>query len=163
LNNAPLTKVTVVAGQVAPAFAAFSKQHHSVEIINAEYHPLYLDDCDIVFAAVNDHDLSERIHDDARQKGKLVNCADKPSLCDFYLSSIVTKGNLKIAISTNGKSPTVAKRLKEIFTGLLPEEIDDLLDNLHQIRETLKGDFQSKVHELNEITKILAHEKNNQD
>jgi siroheme synthase-like protein len=88
-----------------------------------------------------------------------VNAADKPDLCDFYLSSVVKKGNLKIAISTNGKSPTVAKRLKEIFNNLLPEEIDEVLNNVEAIRNSLKGDFTDKVNQLNELTKGLIEKK----
>src|SRR4029078_13196177 len=115
--------------------------------------------CDIVIAPVNDITTSKRISDDAKQKGKLINVADKPELCDFYLGSIVTKGSLKLAISTNGKSPTIAKRLKEVFNELLPEELDEVLNNVQQIREKLKGDFQNKVQQLNEITKVLVEEK----
>jgi siroheme synthase-like protein len=159
VNNAPKTKIKVVAKQVHPVFAEFSQQYPSIEILTIEYNASYLDDCDIVISAVNNLQLSEQIRNDAKQKGKLINAADKPELCDFYLGSIVTKGNLKLAISTNGKSPTVAKRLKEIFNELLPEELDEVLNNIQQIRETLKGDFQNKVHQLNEITKILVNEK----
>ena len=57
--------------------------------------------------------LHEEIKAMATEKGILVNVADTPDLCDFYLGSIVQKGNLKIAISTNGKSPTAAKRIKK--------------------------------------------------
>ncbi|MFA9206089.1 MAG: hypothetical protein ACEQR6_05375, partial [Burkholderiaceae bacterium] len=46
--------------------------------------------------------------------------ADTPPLCDYYLGGIVTKGNVKIAISTNGKSPTTAKRLREFFEEIIP-------------------------------------------
>src|SRR5205085_2366044 len=81
---------------------------------------------------------------------------DKPELCDFYLSSVVKKGNLKIAISTNGKSPTIAKRLKEIFTDVVPDEMDRLLDNMQHIRNQLSGDFNEKVAKLNEITEVLV-------
>jgi len=81
-----------------------------------------------------------------------VNVADTPDLCDFYLGGIVTKGNLKIAISTNGKSPTAAKRLRQLLEEVLPEEIDDLLDNLNAYRDTLKGDSEYKVKAMNEIT-----------
>lgn len=158
VNNSPNTKVKVVAKQVHTAFAEFAKRFNAVEIITAAYNSSYLDDCDIVISAVNDLQLSEQIRNDARQKGKLINAADKPELCDFYLGSIVTKGNLKLAISTNGKSPTIAKRLKEIFNELLPEELDEVLNNIQQIREKLKGDFQNKVHQLNEITKVLVEE-----
>lgn len=159
VNNAPKTKIKVVAKEVSEAFAALANQFSTIEIITAEYNSFFLEDCDIVISAVNDLQLSELIRNDAKQKGKLINAADKPELCDFYLGSIVTKGNLKLAISTNGKSPTVAKRLKEIFNELLPEELDEVLNNIQQIREKLKGDFQNKVQQLNEITKVLVEKK----
>ena len=97
------------------------------------------------------------MHGDAKAKRKLVNVADKPALCDFYLSSVVQKGSVKIAISTNGKSPTVAKRLKEVLAGLLPDEMESMLENIQLIRETLKGDFEDKVKQLNELTKGLVN------
>ena len=67
---------------------------------------------------------------DAKEKGALVNAASTSELSDFHLSAIVKRGNLKIAISTNGKSPALAKRLKEVFSDALPEQVDDLLDNM---------------------------------
>jgi siroheme synthase-like protein len=160
INNAPQTKIRVVAKEVTDSFAVLASQYKTVEIIIDEYKPAYLNECDIVIAAVNDIATSKQIRDDAKQKGKLINVADKPELCDFYLGSIVTKGNLKLAISTNGKSPTVAKRLKEVFNELLPEELDEVLNNIHQIRNNLKGDFKNKVHKLNELTKVLIEDQN---
>ena len=159
VNNAPATKVTVVAREVFDVFRKEAIKYDTVEIITGAYHPSYLDSCDLVIAAVNDIPTSEIIRNDAKAKGKLINVADKPALCDFYLGSVVTKGNLKLAISTNGKSPTVAKRLKEVFNEMLPEELEDVLENLQQIRNRLKGDFTNKVHQLNEITKVLLDEK----
>jgi precorrin-2 dehydrogenase / sirohydrochlorin ferrochelatase len=158
VNNAPQTKVTVVAKEVFNSFKEEADKYDTVTVIVGGYEPFYLDNCDLVIAAVNDILTSERIRNDAKQKGKLINVADKPELCDFYLGSIVTKGNLKIAISTNGKSPTVAKRLKEVFNELLPDELEEVLDNLQQIRNKLKGDFTNKVQQLNELTKILIGE-----
>ena len=89
----------------------------------------------------------------AHTRGLLVNVADKPSLCDFYLGSVVKKGDLKIAISTNGKSPTVAKRIKEFLNESIPESIDDVLQNMNVIRERLRGNFDYKVRTLNQVTK----------
>src|SRR6185369_3766814 len=105
--------------------------------------------------AVNDIDLAEQIRNDARQKGKLINAADKPSLCDFYLGSIITKGDIKIAISTNGKSPTLARRLKEFFNEVLPDEIDTAVSNLNIIRNNIQSGFKERVKKLNEITASL--------
>jgi siroheme synthase-like protein len=162
VNNAPKTKVTVVAREVFDVFKEEANKYDTIKIIMGDYASHYLDDCDLVIAAVNDIPTSEIIRNDAKVKGKLINVADKPELCDFYLGSIVTKGNLKLAISTNGKSPTVAKRLKEVFNELLPNELEEVLDNLQQIRNKLKGDFTNKVQQLNEITKTLLDKSNTQ-
>jgi len=75
-----------------------------------------------------------------------------PELCDFYMGGIVTKGNVKIAISTNGQSPTMAKRLRQLFEEVLPENINDLVKNLKDFRKTLKDDFEYKVEHLNKLT-----------
>ena len=71
------------------------------------------------------------------------------------MGGIVTKGNLKIGISTNGKSPTLAKRLRQWLEAILPEEIDPLLETLRKYRKTLKKDFEFKVKEMNKITESL--------
>ena len=89
----------------------------------------------------------------------LVNIADTPTLCDFYLGGIVTKGNVKIAISTNGKSPTTAKRLRQFFEEVIPENINDLVLNLNHFRKTIKGDFEEKVNTLNKLTKSMIGTK----
>ena len=65
------------------------------------------------------------------------------------------KGNLKIAISTNGKSPTLAKRMRQWLEEILPEEIDPLLETLRKYEKTLKNDFEYKVKEMNKITESL--------
>ena len=93
----------------------------------------------------------------------LVNVADTPELCDFYMGGIVTKGNLKIGISTNGKSPSLAKRIRQFLECLFPEEIEELLETMCSYRETLKGDFKSKIIEMNKRTKLLLKNKNDKD
>lgn len=156
LINAPATTVRVVAKEVSETFHQLASQHSNVHIIQEAYDPSHLDDCHIVIAAVNDIAMSTIIRNDAKRKGKLINVADKPYLCDFYLGSVVTKGDLKLAISTNGKSPTMAKRLKEMFSDILPEDLDEVINNLHIIRNSLEGDFQNKITELNKITQSLV-------
>lgn len=156
LTNSPETMVTVVAARILPEFAERVAPYKNVRLIHDVYHADYIKDADIIISAVNSIELSEQIRIDAHAKGKLINCADKPELCDFYLGSIVTKGNLRIAISTNGKSPTLAKRLKEFLNDVLPEEIDELLHNLQTYRNSLKGNFENKVQKLNELTKTLV-------
>jgi siroheme synthase-like protein len=160
LNNSPATAIHLVAPDIKEEIYALAKQHSNLELIKKEYAETDLDNIDFVIVAVNYPEVSKQILAEAHKRKLLVNVADNPALCDFYLSSTVQKGNLKIAISTNGKSPTIGKRLKELFNELLPDEIDSLLDNLQAIRNRLKGDFSHKVHELNELTKGLVSNDN---
>ncbi len=156
LLNTPEANVTVVANFIKKEVRQLAFAHQHVQLIQAAYNAEFLNDCDLVIAAVNDLDLAEQIKKDAKQKGKLLNAADKPSLCDFYLGSVVTKGDIKIAISTNGKSPTLARRLKEFFNEVLPDEIETTLSNLHIIRNNIKTGFKERIKKLNEITAALV-------
>jgi uncharacterized protein len=159
LQNSPKTKIRLVATQISDGIKSLAKDFATIQLIERPYQSADMDDADIVIAALNDSSVSEQVSMDAKQKKKLVNVADKPELCDFYLSSVVQKGNLKIAISTNGKSPTIAKRIKEVLNETLPAELDNLLDNMQTIRNKISGDFAEKVKQLNEITKKLTEDK----
>lgn len=159
LQNSPATQITMVAVEFTEPTRNTAIHHENVELIERAYEASDLDDADVIIIAVDDAFASEQIYNDAHEKGKLVNVADKPDLCDFYLGSIVKKGNLKIAISTNGKSPVIAKRLKETFNDLLPGELDEVLNNMEVIRNKMKGDFATKVNKLNKITKVLTINK----
>ncbi|MDR3681218.1 MAG: bifunctional precorrin-2 dehydrogenase/sirohydrochlorin ferrochelatase [Flavipsychrobacter sp.] len=151
LQNSPGTTIKVVGREICSELIRLRNQHH-FEIITAPYETWHLDAADIVIVAVNNKQLSAAIRADAKAFGLLVNIADTPSLCDFYLGSIVQKGNVKIAVSTNGKSPTIAKRIKENLQVWLPDDIDTLLENMNVIRGNLDGDFSAKVKALNRIT-----------
>ena len=160
LGNAPGTAVTVVAKTISEEIKGLAKKHAKVLLHERAFSAADLEEKDIVVIAVNDREVSQFIRDAAKEKNLLVNVADTPDQCDFYLSSIVQKGNLKIAISTNGLSPTAAKRIKEVLNQALPHELDDVIQNLHQVRNKLNGNFEYKVKRLNEITKILVEKEN---
>jgi uncharacterized protein len=156
LNNAPATSVTVVATEIAEGIKSLAENFHRVKLIERAFEPEDLDEKEIVIVAVNDKSTSNYIRVLSKQKKLLVNVADTPELCDFYLGSIVDKGNLKIAISTNGKSPTIAKRMREQLNELIPDEIEGVIQNMHEIRQDLKGDFVDKVRQLDDLTKLLS-------
>jgi len=103
--------------------------------------------------------VNKQIHEDAKAENILINVADTPELCDFYLGGIVTKGNVKIAISTNGKSPTLAKRMRQFFEDVIPDNINDLAENLNEFRKSVKGDFEEKVKTLNNLTKEIVNKQ----
>ncbi len=159
LTNSAHARITVIAKEVSVAVSKMAQAYDGLTILQKPFESIDLDNADIVIAATDDAELNNYVRQSARERKLLVNVADKPSLCDFYLGSIVQKGDLKIAISTNGKSPTVAKRLKEVLNEALPAELDITLQQMNQLRNTLYGDFTSKVKKLNKVTAILVEAK----
>ena len=152
LKNSPNANITVVAKVISEEIRSTVDSRQSTVLLEKPFEASDLENKQLVIAATADKALNEEIYHAAKQKNILINVADTPALCDFYLGSIVTKGDLKIAISTNGKSPTLSKRIREFFEDILPENINDLILNLNDYRNTLKGNFEDKVNALNEIT-----------
>jgi siroheme synthase-like protein len=152
LKSSPLAKITVVAPVIKDEIKALAAERNHVQVVHRAFRVTDLRQKDLVMLATDDPELHHRIRELARKKRLLINVADTPHLCDFYLGSVVTKGNLKIGISTNGKSPTIAKRIREYLEEALPEDTDSLLKNMERIRDRMKGDFAQKVKMLNDIT-----------
>lgn len=161
LKSSPNTNVKLVA-------TFFRDQ--TMEMINKfnlpfkikAYEKVDLNKVNVVIAATDSVEVNKQIYADAKNLGILVNVADTPEYCDFYLGGIVTKGHVKIAISTNGKSPTMAKRLRQFFEAVLPENINDLVLNINDYRKTLKGHFEEKVQAINDLTKDFVKQKQQQ-
>src|SRR5699024_2529759 len=159
LNNAPKAKVTLIGLTISEELRAYVQPFPNVRLLEKAFTKNDLDGIDLVVVGTNSAKINQAIHAQAKEKGLLVNVADTPHICDFYLGSIVQKGNLKIAISTNGQSPTLAKRMRELLTEVLPDEIHSVLYNLRSIRDSMKGDFAYKMKKLNEITSVFLEDK----
>lgn len=152
LKSSPQARVTVVAPVIKEEIRAIASSNHRVRLTERKFRVRDLQHKDVVLLATNDPDLHTRIKALARKRRLLVNVADTPHLCDFYLGSVVTKGHLKIGISTNGKSPTMAKRLREYLETAIPDDTHDLLNKMELVRSRMKGDLAEKVKMLNELT-----------
>lgn len=152
LKSSSHAGITLVAGTIKAEIKSLATQHNNLTLVERDFEWSDLDNKNIVILATDNIELHTEIYALARERKILINVADTPSLCDFYLGAVVTKGNLKLGISTNGKSPTMAKRIREFFEEVLPESTDDLVNNMHAVRTRIKGDFALKVHVLNEIT-----------
>ncbi|MEI9921642.1 MAG: bifunctional precorrin-2 dehydrogenase/sirohydrochlorin ferrochelatase [Bacteroidota bacterium] len=153
LKNSPNAKVLLVAREIHPEIKSLADKHPFVQLEERNFKLWDLWSANLIILATNNRSTNEQILKFAKARGLLVNVADTPELCDFYLGSVVTKGQLKVGISTNGKSPTIAKRFREFLEEAIPEDTDQLLDNMNNIREKVKGDLQDKVKALNEVTK----------
>jgi precorrin-2 dehydrogenase/sirohydrochlorin ferrochelatase len=152
LKNSPQAKVSLVARTIHEPIKKLAEQYPNVSLSERNFKLWDLWNKDLLILATDSRNLHETIRKFARSRRLLINVADTPDLCDFYLGSVVTKGNLKIGVSTNGKSPTISKRIREYLEEAIPEETNELLDNMSKIRDQIKGDFNQKVKVLNEVT-----------
>jgi len=154
LKSSPDAKVTIVSPMFRDGTLALAKSF-DVELIHDSYNDSYLKGKHMVIATTDVPDINVAVYNACKARHILVNVADNPPYCDFYMGGIVTRGHVKIAISTIGQSPTTAKRLRQFFEDVIPEDVDNLVQNLNEFRKTIKGDFEQKVQTLNEFTKGL--------
>lgn len=154
-ENSPGAKVRIVAKEINPQVREFIRER-SISFAERPFRVRDLEEVNLAIVAINDKSVSKAIQEACAGKRILTNVADTPELCDFYLGSIARRGHLKIAVSTNGKSPTIAKRVRDVLKASIPAEIDDVLDNMQKIRNDLKGNFSEKVRILNDLTSVMA-------
>jgi precorrin-2 dehydrogenase / sirohydrochlorin ferrochelatase len=155
--------VIVVGKALTPGLETMKKEGR-INHIDADYDKAFIDDAFLVIGATDRDDVNAEISRDGREKGILVNIVDDPDKCDFVLPSLLKQGDLLIAISTGGKSPALAKKLREDMEQLFGTEYQTLLEVMGQLREKLvvKGRssdenrrlFESVVH-----SDILQHIK----
>lgn len=156
MKSSPNARIRILATWFSDEVSELAKKFpDTVQMVTKAFEPTDIEDADLVVAATNFHDVNMEVYKAAKERNRIINVADTPDLCDFYMGSIVTRGDLKVAISTNGKSPTFSKRFRQLLEEILPNETSELLDNLKVFRDQLKGDFEQKVKDLNDLTKTL--------
>jgi precorrin-2 dehydrogenase/sirohydrochlorin ferrochelatase len=92
----------------------------------------------IVIAATNDSKVQRAVSEEAERHGILCNVVDNPERCNFYMPAIVERGDLKIAISTSGRSPSLAGKLREYLDEAFPENAADLTQIVSLLRSRLR-------------------------
>jgi precorrin-2 dehydrogenase/sirohydrochlorin ferrochelatase len=105
-------RIRVVSIEAGPAVREWAREGK----IELEVRSFQADDLDGAFLAVvatSSRSLNERVYDEAQRRGVLCNVVDVPDLCDFYYPSIVRRGDLQIAVSTSGQSPSLAQKIRQ--------------------------------------------------
>jgi precorrin-2 dehydrogenase / sirohydrochlorin ferrochelatase len=129
-------RVTVVSPEVTAELSQLGQQGR-IRIALRDYRTDDLASAFLVIGATDDRGLNRRVHRDAETARRLCNIADQPDLCNFVLPSIVTQGDLIIAISTSGRSPAFAKHLRRRLQKEFGPEYGRLLDLMGAVRRRL--------------------------
>jgi precorrin-2 dehydrogenase/sirohydrochlorin ferrochelatase len=109
----------------------------SITLKNRSYRTADLGGIFLVIGATDNETLNRKISADADKRNLLCNIADRPEVCNFILPSIVHRGDLVITISTSGKSPALAKKLRKTLEAQFGDEYNDLLALMGAIRKKL--------------------------
>ena len=128
--------VRVVAPKVSEAIDRWIAERNVVWH-GREFAPADVADADIVFAATGRAEIDRAVAAAARQARVLVNAVDDPAFCDFYMPAVVRRGDLQIAISTNGHSPALAQQLRQHlesqFEAAWAERLSELGERRRQV------------------------------
>jgi precorrin-2 dehydrogenase/sirohydrochlorin ferrochelatase len=158
-------RVVVIGRTLTPTLEVMIKDS-LIDWIEGDYDEAHLQDAFLVIGATDKEAVNARISEDARKKGIMVNIVDDPEKCDFILPSLFQRGDLTVAISTGGKSPALAKKMREELEGIYGPEYLGLLNLLGEIREKIKArgtssDDNKRLFEALVNSDILQHIREN--
>ena len=129
-------RVTVVSPDPTPRLKKLAAEG-AIQLKERSYKCADIHKMFLVIGATDDENLNRRISKDAERVNILCNIADRPEVCNFILPAIVRRGDLTITISTSGKSPALAKRLRLDLEAQFGEEYADFLRLMGAIRDKL--------------------------
>ena len=131
-------EVTLIAPEASAELRELADEG-SIRWERRAYEPADLEGTFIVIAATDDTDVNIGIYEDAERRAMLVNVVDVPPLCNFILPAIVRQGSTAIAISTQGASPALAKRMKREISEQFGPAYAELAVILNEVRGWAKG------------------------
>lgn len=128
--------VQVISRKVTPRINRYVEEG-KIRLLGQEFRENDLDGAFMVIAATDDPLLNHKVSQNAREKGLLINAVDQPSDCNFIVPSILRRGDLLIAVSTSGKSPALAKKVREELEKRFGREYESLLLLMGCLREDI--------------------------
>jgi precorrin-2 dehydrogenase/sirohydrochlorin ferrochelatase len=129
-------RVRVVAPRATPAIARWARSGKIVWEAR-EFVPADLERMFLVIVATSSAELNAWVFREARRRGVLCNAVDDPAHCDFYYPAVVRRGDLQIAVSTGGRSPALAQRLRRELEEQFAPEYGKWVAQLGKARQKL--------------------------
>lgn len=145
-------RLRVVAPEARPEIRTLAADG-TLEWIERAFDPADLEGNFIVIAATNVPEVNAAVYRGCVERGIVCNSVDDIPNCDFFFGSVVTRGDLQIAISTAGESPAVAQRLRREIDTQLPEDLGEWLRNLGELRREVLD-----IHPRSDERKALLHQ-----
>ena len=132
-------RLVVVAQRVDEMLTVLCRDKNA-EIVESKYAKSYLGEAVLVVAATNNNQLNKQIYKDCQELEILCNVVDVPEFCDFFVPAVVKRGDLQIAIGTEGLCPAYAGHLRKKLEGIFTEKHGEFLAELEAIRKQIIQD-----------------------
>ena len=114
-------------------------EHQKIRAIIKAFEPEDIKGAFVVIAATDDNNVNEQVAREARKNKSLVNVVDNADLSDFIVPAFFTRGDLTVAVSTAGKSPALARRVKQYLEQYLGREYAAITDLAAEVRAEIKA------------------------
>ncbi|MGB8706674.1 MAG: bifunctional precorrin-2 dehydrogenase/sirohydrochlorin ferrochelatase [Dehalococcoidia bacterium] len=139
----------------------------TIQTIHRDYETEDLNDVFLAVAATDDIKTNEKVATEARKIGILVNVVDKPDISDFIVPSYFRRGDIIVAVSTSGRSPALARKIRGELERDFKAEYAQLAVIANEVRNELKqrgvtvsGDDWQEVLNLNSLIELIRRGKN---
>lgn len=129
-------KVCVISPEITPAIKKLASKKR-VKLIQRAYKTADLKNSFLAYSATNNKTVNQKVFQEAEKQGVLLNIVDVPELCNFIVPSVVERGDLLLAISTSGKSPAMAKKIRQQLEKEFGREYAIFLKIMGIIRKSL--------------------------
>lgn len=155
--------VSIVSPRLTEPLTNLAKEK-KIKAIRRNFKTEDLEEAFIVIAATNSRETNAKVYEEAVKRKILVNVSDQPELCSFIIPAVVRRGLLQISISTGGKSPALAQRIREAIEEQFGSEYSDLVETMANIRKELKrkiSDPQKRIKTYKKIVELKWQEQVN--
>lgn len=143
--------VTVISPKVSTEMEELAKAH-LIDLVRRRFERTDLSKrYFIVIGATNDPAVQKAVFEEAERWGILCNVVDSPGRCNFFTPAVVERGDLKIAISTSGRSPSLAGKIRKYLEKAIPENADDLTETVGILRSKLKLEIPGELERQKEL------------
>ena len=150
-------RIRVVALEASPAVREWAREGK----LELELRAFSSDDLDGAFLAVvatNSRTLNERVYHEAQRRGVLCNVVDVPDLCDFFYPAVVRRGDLQIAVSTAGQSPSLAQKIRQQLEKQFGPGYTDWVAELGETRKLILASDLDKERKLELLHSLASRE-----
>ena len=129
--------VTVISDKITPGLSGLVSSH-AITYNESLFSPGMLEGAFLAIAATNDTEANKAVYQEAKERNILVNVVDVPEICTFFVPAVVQRGDLVISISTSGKGPSLARRIREELESEYGPEYGELTEILYELRDEVK-------------------------